>query len=126
MKYCKNCLFPDTKPMLKFNEDGICDACTNWEKKDSIDWDKRMEQLKQLANELRRTDGGYDCVIPVSGGKDSTYQALYARDELKLNPLLVNFVPRDLVELGRKNIENLKNLGFDYIEFTANPKIYRK
>ena len=126
MKYCKNCLFPDTKPMLKFNEEGVCDACSNWSRKDSIDWDKRMEQLKQLANELRRTDGGYDCVIPVSGGKDSTYQALYARDELKLNPLLVNFVPRDLVELGRKNIENLKNLGFDYIEFTANPKIYRK
>ena len=64
--------------------------------------------------------------MPVSGGKDSHYQALYARDELGLNPLLINFIPRDLVELGRRNIENLKSLGFDYFEFTPNPKIYRK
>ena len=126
MKYCKKCLYPDTKPQLKFNDDGICEACLNSDKKDSVDWESRKKQLKEIAEKYRKSDGTYDCVIPVSGGKDSHYQALYARDELGLNPLLVNFIPRDLVELGRRNIENLKSLGFDYIEFTPNPKIYRK
>lgn len=127
MQYCKKCLFPDTKPLLKIGKDGICDACKNWDKKNEIDWDLRKKQLVQIADKYKNTDGSrYDCVIPVSGGKDSHYQALYARDELGLNPLLVNFIPRDLVELGRKNIENLKSLGFDYIEFTPNPIVYRK
>ncbi len=126
MKYCKKCLYPDTKPQLKFNDDGICEACLNSDKKDSVDWESRKKQLKEIAEKYRKSDGTYDCVIPVSGGKDSHYQALYARDELGLNPLLVNFIPRDLVELGRRNIENLKSLGFDYIEFTPNPRIYRK
>ena len=73
-----------------------------------------------------KTGSRYDCIIPVSGGKDSTYQAYMIKEEFGLHPLLVNFLPRDLVPLGRKNIENLKNLGFDYIEFTANPIVYRK
>ena len=126
MKYCKRCLYPDTKPLLIINEDGICDACLNWEKKSSIDWESRRKQLDEIVGRYRKTDGNYDCVIPVSGGKDSHAQAIYARDELGLNPLLVTFIPRDLVELGRKNIENLKSIGFDYIEFTPNPQIYRK
>lgn len=126
MRYCTKCLYPDTKPQLNFNEDGVCDACRNWEKKSSVDWESRKKQLQEIAEKYRKSDGSYDCVIPVSGGKDSTFQALYARDELGLNPLLVNFIPRDLVELGRKNIENLKNQGFDYVEFTPNPKIYRQ
>jgi len=112
--------------LLKLNDGGICDACINWEKKSSIDWNLRRQQLDKIVSKYKKSDGSYDCVIPVSGGKDSHAQAIYARDELGLNPLLVTFLPRDLVELGRKNIENLKNLGFDYIEFTPNPKIYRK
>ena len=104
LKYCKKCLYPDTKPMLKLDDNDICDACTNWEKKSSIDWDLRRKQLDEIVNKYKKTDGSYDCVIPVSGGKDSHAQAIYARDELGLNPLLVTFVPRDLVELGRKNI----------------------
>ena len=126
MKYCKKCLYPDTKPQLKFNQDGICEACLNSDKKNSVDWESRKKQLREVAEKYRKSDGTYDCIIPVSGGKDSHYQALYARDELGLNPLLINFIPRDLVELGRRNIENLKSLGFDYFEFTPNPKIYRK
>ena len=108
MKYCKKCLYPDTKPQLKFNEDGVCEACLNSNKKDSVDWEFRKKQLREIAEKYRKSDGTYDCIIPVSGGKDSHYQALYARDELGLNPLLINFIPRDLVELGRRNIENLK------------------
>jgi len=127
MKYCKNCLYPETKPGISFNQDGICDACTNFNLKDKIDWDARKEKLKEILEDYKSKDGSrYDCVIPVSGGKDSTYQAYLMKEEFGMNPLLVNFLPRDLVPLGRKNIENLKNLGFDYIEFTANPKVYKK
>ena len=66
MKYCKKCLYPDTKPMLKFNDEGICDACTNWDKKSTIDWESRKSELKKIADNYRKTDGSYDCVIPVS------------------------------------------------------------
>jgi N-acetyl sugar amidotransferase len=127
MKYCKICVYPDTKPELKFDEHGICSACNNNKLKSSINWEERKSQFSELLEKYRsKNDSTYDCIIPVSGGKDSTYQAYVMKEEFGMNPLLVNFLPRDLVPLGRKNIENLKNLGFDYIEFTANPIVYRK
>lgn len=127
MKYCKKCLFPDTKPELEFDENGVCSACRNAELKDEIDWDSRRKELEQIFEKYRSKDGSqYDCIIPVSGGKDSHFQAHIVKNEFGLRPLLVSFHPRDFTELGRKNIENLKNLGFDCIEFTANPIIYKK
>ena len=127
MKFCKNCLYPDTKPGLMFDEEGVCDPCRNHERKNEINWDAKREQFLELIGKFKSKDGSMnDCVIPVSGGKDSHYQAYFVKKEFGLNPLLVNFIPRDLVPLGRKNIENLKSLGFDYIEFTPNPTVYRK
>ena len=126
-RFCKKCLYPDTKPQLNFDENGVCDACIAAEKKEQIDWDERKEELKQLVEKYKCKDGTrYDCIIPVSGGKDSHFQTHVIKDWFGLNPLLVNFVPIDLIPLGRKNIENLKNQGVDYIEFTPNPKVYRK
>jgi N-acetyl sugar amidotransferase len=126
MKYCKKCLFPDTKPELEFDEKGVCSACKNAELKDQIDWNSRRKELKQIFEKFRSKNNGYDCIIPVSGGKDSHFQAHIVKNEFGLRPLLVSFHPRDFTELGRKNIENLKNLGFDCIEFTANPILYKK
>ena len=127
MKYCKNCLFPDTKPELSINDDGICSACINAEFKENINWELRRKELEEILEKYRSKDGShYDCIIPVSGGKDSHFQAYTIKNEFGLRPLLVSFHPRDFTELGRKNIENLKNLGFDCIEFTANPIIYKK
>ena len=127
MNYCKKCLYPDIKPGLIFDEEGVCDPCRNHERKNEINWDAKREQFLELIGKFKSKDGSmYDCVIPVSGGKDSHYQAYFVKKEFGLNPLLVNFIPRDLVPLGRKNIENLKSLGFDYIEFTPNPTVYRK
>jgi len=120
-------VWPDTKPGLEFDENGVCSACNNNKLKPSINWEERKSQFLELLEKYRsKNDSTYDCIIPVSGGKDSTYQAYVMKEEFGMNPLLVNFLPRDLVPLGRKNIENLKNLGFDYIEFTANPIVYRK
>ena len=127
MKYCKKCLYPDTKPMLNFNSNGICSACTNSELKEKIDWDKRKEELKDIFEKYRSKDGSrYDCIIPISGGKDSHYQTYVVKEEFGLNPLVVNFHPHDFTDIGRKNIENLKKIGVDCIEFSANPRIYNK
>ena len=127
LKYCKRCLYPDTKPQMHFDENGICDACIWAEEKKDIDWDARRSDLIKVVNKYKnKNDSGYDCIVPVSGGRDSHFQAHVMKNELGLNPLLVNFVPIDLIPLGRKNIENLKKIGVDYIEFSANPITYRK
>ena len=127
MKYCNKCLYPDTKPLLRFNEEGICDACTGAIEKEKIDWDARRKDLETILSEYRsKDDAKYDCIIPISGGKDSHFQTHIIVNEFGLRPLLVNFMPRDLIPLGRKNIENIKKLGVDCIEFTPNPHIYKK
>jgi len=126
MKYCVNCLFPDTKPELSIDENGICDACRTGKYKNEIDWVSKRKELKKIFEESKSTNGKYDCIIPVSGGKDSHFQTHVIKNEFELNPLLVVFRPRDLTELGRKNIENIKNFGVDCIEFSANPLTYKK
>ena len=127
MKFCKMCLYPDTKPELEFNEQGICSACTNYEWKQTVNWNEKKSELKQILEKYRSKDGkNYDCIIPVSGGKDSTYQTYVIKKEFGLNPLVVNFHPLDQTVIGRKNLENLKRLGVDCIEFTANPNVYTK
>ncbi len=129
MKYCKTCLQPDTRPAIRFNEEGICGACL-WEKeKATIDWKLRETQLKQIAEnaKIKAKEKGspYDCVIGVSGGKDSTFQALYSREKLGLHILLVNSVPENLTEIGSHNINNLVEQGFDIIQMRSNPKIMK-
>jgi len=127
MGFCKRCLYPDTKPELEFNEQGICSACTNYEWKQTVNWNEKKSELKQILEKYRNKDGkNYDCIIPVSGGKDSTYQTYVIKKEFGLNPLVVNFHPLDQTVVGRKNLENLKRLGVDCIEFTANPNVYTK
>ena len=90
MKYCKKCLEPNTRPKSKFDKSGLCLPCLTSEKVVSNDWKKRSKQLEKICNWAKlNTTKKYDCVIPVSGGKDSTRQALYMRDHLNMNPLLI-------------------------------------
>lgn len=127
MKICKKCIQPDTRPGIYFNKDGICGACLWTEEKKKIDWKTRENKLQKIAEWAKKTTkSNYDCVIGVSGGKDSTKQALTARDRLGLRCLLVNSEPDEITEIGRYNIENLKNLGFDVISLRPNPKIMKK
>ncbi|MGO5065107.1 N-acetyl sugar amidotransferase [Clostridium sp. LCP25S3_F8] len=126
MKYCKKCLQPDTRPDIKFNDDDICYACLYEEKKKKINWNYRENELREIAKWAKqKAKGGYECVVGVSGGKDSTFQALYAKEKLGLNVLLVNCVPDNITDIGRHNIESLVNHGFDMIQMRPNPKIMR-
>ena len=122
--YCKKCLVPNTRPHLFFDKNGICVACINHENKKKINWNKRKIEFKNLVKKFKKKDN-YDCIVPVSGGKDSTYQVLRCL-EYNLKPLCVTATTDDLSPLGRDNIENIKNLGVDYIEVTANPVIRKK
>lgn len=127
MKYCKKCLQPDTRPGIVFNEEGICGACLWEEEKKKIDWNKREQELQDIADRAKcRAKGAYDAVIGVSGGKDSTFQAFYARDILGLRVLCVNSEPADITPIGRHNIENLKNHGFEVISINPNRKLTEK
>ena len=127
MRYCRRCLQPDTRPGILFDENQICYACKYEESKATIDWAAREAELKGFAEEAKaeakKRGNNYDCVIGVSGGKDSTFQAVYAKEKLGLNPLLINCMPDEITEPGRKNIENLNNLGFDIISVRPNPKV---
>jgi N-acetyl sugar amidotransferase len=128
IKYCKNCVYPATKRDLTLDENGICDACRFLNIKKEIDWDGRKAELKKILEQYRnKNDNNYDCIIPVSGGKDSHYQTYVIKEEFGLNPLVVAFRPREWTELGRKNLENLKKqFNVDCIEFTPKRDVYLK
>ena len=116
---------PDTKPDLLIDEQGICNACRSFERRREVDWDARRGELRQLLDRFRRNGSTWDCIIPVSGGKDSTFQVIRIL-QLGLNPLCVTATTCDLSEIGRRNIENIKKLGVDYVEFSPNPLVRRK
>lgn len=122
--YCTRCLLPATKPDLWVNADGVCSACLNFDARAAVDWkDRKRQLLEQL--ELFKTPSGYDCIVPVSGGKDSHYQVIKML-EFGIRPLCVTATTDDLSDLGRKNIENLKHLGVDYFEVSTNPVVRRR
>lgn len=126
LTYCKRCVMPDTKPDLHLDEEGICNACRSYERRAAVDWDARYQELLQVLERYRHRDGSnWDCIVPVSGGKDSTYQVVRML-QLGLNPLCVTSTTCDLSPLGRQNIENLKRLGVDHIEVSPNPAIRAK
>jgi N-acetyl sugar amidotransferase len=116
---------PDTKPDLIFDADGVCSACRSYENRKHVDWDNRRAELERLMDTHRSTNGHWDCVVPVSGGKDSTYQVIRVL-ELGMTPLCVTATTCDLSELGRRNIENIKRLGVDHIQFSPNPLVRAK
>lgn len=129
MKYCSKCLFPETKPDLSFNENGVCSACIASEEKDkNIDWKQLEKEFHQIILHYKKKEGeiGWDCIVPVSGGKDSTYQAFFMKEICGMNPLCVCFETTMVTELGRKNLDNLSKMGLDVIHFKKNDEVYKK
>ncbi len=126
IRYCKKCVMPDTKPDLYLDTEGVCSACIAYKQREEVDWEERQEKLSLLLDKYRNTDGSnWDCIVPVSGGKDSTAQVIRVL-QLGLNPLCVTATTCDLSDIGRRNIQNIKNLGVDYFEFSPNPFVRRK
>tara|TARA_B100002019_G_C21270735_1_gene602098 strand:+ start:603 stop:1751 length:1149 start_codon:yes stop_codon:yes gene_type:complete len=126
LKHCINCLFPETKPDLSFNEEGLCSACQTAINKDkNIDWKKREKEFFKIVNHYKKDGIGYDCLIPVSGGKDSTYQAYFMKEICGMNPLCVCFETTYVTEIGSKNLDNISKLGIDLIHFKKNYNVYR-
>lgn len=128
MRYCKKCIMPDTRPEQVFDSDGVCDACRSVERKHkAIDWHARRREFEEILDQYRCKDGSWwDCIIPVSGGKDSCHQAYTLKYEFGMNPLCVNFIPCEMTEIGLKNILFLRDMGFDIIQVGLNRKTYRQ
>jgi len=117
---------PATKPDLQLDEEGVCSACRYFERRRAVDWDARLVELREVLERFRCKNGtNYDCIIPVSGGKDSTYQVIRML-EFGMNPLAVTGTTDHLTDIGRHNIENIKKLGVDYVEVTTNPVVRRR
>lgn len=129
MKYCSQCLQPDTRPNTVFTPEGVCPACDYFGRLQHVDWQERYEILVDvLANSPRSKGQKFDCIIGVSGGKDSTRQALWVRDKLGLKPLLacLSYPPQQVTERGVDNISNLIELGFDVVISAPAPGTWQR
>lgn len=119
---------PDTKPGIVFNSNGLCSACFYSKKKKKINWKKRMLHLTKICDEVRNSNGnGYECIVPVSGGKDSTYQAHLMRNKFKLKTLCVNVCAHVQTEEGILNLNSMvENIGVDLVKISIKPSTQKK
>ncbi len=130
INFCKKCIMPDSRPRIIFNSDGVCNACLHSEEKKKINWKIREEEFLKLVNEIntftKKNNSTYSCVVPWSGGKDSTSIALKLKFDYGLNPLLVTFSPLIENECGIHNRNELSKMGFDSILVKPSIKVSRK
>jgi N-acetyl sugar amidotransferase len=126
IRYCTRCVMPETKPDLLIDAEGVCSACRYIERRKAVDWDARKKEFLRLVEKHRaKNQSNYDCIVPVSGGKDSTYQ-VHKMLELGLNPLAVTAITCKQTELGVRNLDNLRKMGVDSIEVITNPVARRR
>ena len=120
ISWCNKCVYPTSSAVsLVFDEEGICSGCRTHEEKKNIDWDER---LKWLLNDIEqyRKPSGYECIIGVSGGKDSYYQVHYVKNILGLNPLLVTYNGNNYLKTGWENLTRMKDV-FNVDHFIFSP-----
>lgn len=138
--FCSKCVMSNQRPrsVVEFKNSSnqksglnidvnssICDACNYNETKKKIDWKKRENELTELLDKYRKTNG-YDCVVPGSGGKDSAYTAHILKYKYGMNPLTVTWAPHSYTDIGWKNFDNwIKVGGLDNILFTPNGRVHR-
>jgi N-acetyl sugar amidotransferase len=129
MKTCKRCLYTEIHPLnITFNDEGICSGCIVHEEKDILDWDLRKDKLKSiLQNYKNKSENNYDCIIPVSGAKDSYFIVHIIKKVYGLNPLLVTYNKHYNTALGVRNLSNLRIMfDCDIMTLTVNPEIVKK
>lgn len=124
MKRCARCLYPDTKPDLYFDDEGVCSACRAFDKRKETDWTGREDELLRILDAAPPNGSGFDCIVPSSGGKDSHWQVLKLI-ELGARPLVVTATTCHLTEMGRMNIDNLARYATT-IEVTPNRTVRAK
>jgi N-acetyl sugar amidotransferase len=125
VNFCRRCLMPDTRPRIVFDAEGVCNACRTAEEKESIDWAARRAEFIDYIERYRARDGAYDCIVPWSGGKDSSAIAHKLKFEFGLNPLLVTFSPLIPNSVGAHNREEMLKLGFDHLMVRPNQRVSR-
>ena len=116
---------PDTRPRVVFDVDGVCNACHHAEQKCQTDWEARRQECFSVLDRYRSRDGRWDCIVPWSGGKDSSTIAWRLKFEFGMNPLLVTFSPLLPTEIGNRNREALIQAGFDHVWVRPNQRVMR-
>lgn len=122
MRYCKLCVLPDTRPNLTLDAEGVCNACRSHGTRPRIDWASRETAFRELCRQVSAKTRGYDCLIPVSGGKDSTWQTVVCLEH-GLRPLAVTWRTPGRTAIGQRNLDNLIALGVDHVDYQISPKV---
>lgn len=127
MNYCRICILPDTRPGVTLDADGVCSACHGHrDKEERIDWAAREAAFRELVAAASARSSGYDCIVPVSGGKDSWYQVIRAQ-EYGLKVLGVTWRTPARTAVGQRNLEAMiARLGVDHIDYTIDPDVERR
>lgn len=123
--FCNACVVPNSRANIYLNDKGVCNACVNHKKKIKIDWKSRLKELKSLIIKTKKKSRIFDCLVPVSGGKDSTWQ-VHKCLKLGLKPLALTYKTPGRNKIGDQNLKNLIALGVDHIDWTVNPKVEAK
>jgi len=130
LRYCVRCCLPETSEGLNFDELGICKACRSSEMKMHINWAEREERLREILEEAKqqaKDNVNYDCVIPISGGKDSCFQLHVLCNVYKMKPLCCTFSANWWTETGKWNLQNcLEQFNVDHVMFTPNRQLINK
>src|SRR3990167_3009781 len=124
--WCSHCLNMSTRPRITFDERGWCNACQWMEEKKTMDWAPRQQELCDLLAQHRSKTGNFDCLVPVSGGKDGSYVAYTLKHKYKMNHLTVTIRPALSLEIGDKNLSSFIQSGFNHIHVSTNPLILKK
>lgn len=123
--WCKNCLNMSTRPRITFDNRGWCNACQWMEEKKQMDWTPRIEELKELLDRFRGFNKAFNCIVPVSGGKDGSYVTYQLRHKYGMNPLTVTIRPALSLEIGERNLLNFINSGYNHIHVSPDPNVMR-
>ena len=129
MQVCTRCLYTSNHPLhLTFDHDGVCSGCRVHEEKDQIDWAEREKKLKSILDNYRSQSGrNYDCIIPVSGARDSHFIVHVIKNRYGLNPLLVTYNKQYNTGVGVRNLANLRmRFDRDIMTLTVNPETVKK
>lgn len=124
MKYCGTCITPWNRPNIRFDANGVCNCAKKAERRE-IDWAARERDFRSVVENAKARTSGYDCLIPVSGGKDSTWQVITCL-EYGLKPLCVTWRPPGRTEIGQANLDNLVRLGVDHIDYSISPEVEKR